>query len=268
MRAFFARCGGGPSLRAALAALGEAVYPPVCWLCRARACVDGFGCDEHALASARFDPNEPRCEGCAERLPAGLRAGPCARCRRRGRGYRRLIAFGPYVPGGALAEWILAFKHGGRRELSVPLAAAFARVIRGLGAVEPGALLVAVPLHPLRRLERGHDQARALAHALSAELDVSLVPALRRRRWTAPQGAPGARSRAANVAEAFTIRDRRARAVAGRDLWLVDDVVTSGATVRACAEELRRHGARSVGVLALARAERPEHRGCLAPGDG
>src|SRR5688572_12720782 len=104
-------------MRAAWAELDAAVYPRLCWLCRTRASVDGFGCAEHALVPCRFDPTEPRCAGCAERLPAGVRAGPCAACRRRDRGYRRLVAAGPYRPGSALAEWILAFKHGGRAEL-------------------------------------------------------------------------------------------------------------------------------------------------------
>ncbi len=254
LRLWRARVGG---VAAGFAAeLGRALFPPLCWLCRTRPAVDGLGCAEHALEPCRFDPGEARCAGCAEALPAGIAHGPCAACRRTPRGYRRLVAVGPYRDSSALREWILAFKHGGRRELATPLAALLAAAWVRAGGVPPGAVLVSVPLHPLRRLERGYDQARLLCDELADALDLAHVPALRRRRWTAPQGAAGASSRRANVQGAFALARRQAPRLAGRALWLVDDVVTSGATVRACAEELRRARAAEVSVLCLARVER------------
>jgi ComF family protein len=205
-------------------------------------------------------------------LPSGIRGGICARCRREPRGYRRLIAGGSYRAPAALREWILAFKHGGRRELARPLAAFLAETWVREGGPPPGALLTSVPLHPLRGLERGYDQARLLAEELAEHLGLACVSALRRRRWTPPQGAPGASSRAANVAGAFELVARRAARLAGRSVWLVDDVVTSGATARACAEVLRLAHAREVSVLALARVELDERSGqddrIAAPGLG
>ena len=256
---------------ASAAELREALFPPLCWLCRSRRAADGLGCEEHALARSGFEPDEARCRGCADRLPAGVGAGLCATCRRTPRGYRTLCAAGPYRDGSALREWILAFKHGGRRELAAPLAAFLEEAWRRAGGPPAGAVLVSVPLHPLRRLERGYDQARLLADELARRLDLEHVRALRRTRWTPPQGGPGASSRAANVAGAFAAVEREARLVAGRALWLVDDVVTSGATVGACAAVLRRAGASSVSVLCLARAERdragPDHESGLGAGD-
>src|SRR5688572_12728656 len=155
--------------------LGAALYPPVCWLCRRARAVDGFGCGEHALDGAGFDPEEPRCPGCRERLPRGIGEGPCASCRRRGRGYRELHAIGPYRPGAALSQWILAFKHGGRVELARPLGFALARLAPDALA---GSVLVPVPLHFLKRLERGHDQARLLAEAVHATTGLALAAAL------------------------------------------------------------------------------------------
>ncbi|NOT32500.1 MAG: ComF family protein [Planctomycetes bacterium] len=218
--------------------------------------MDGLGCSDHALEPCRFDPSEPRCSGCAGRLAAGLGSGLCADCRRRSRGYLRLCAVGAYRQPSALREWILAFKHGGRRELATPLAALLASAWSGSTGASPGVVLVSVPLHPLRRFERGYDQARLLCDELARELDFPHVPALRRTRWTPPQGAPGASSRRANVQGAFALVGRRARHLAGRALLLVDDVVTSGATVRACAEVLRGARPTEVSVLCLARAER------------
>ncbi len=244
----------------------DAVYPPVCWLCRRQAAVDGLGCHEHALRPCAFDPAQARCRGCALLLPAGMPAEGaelCATCRRSHRGYRTLLAWGPYVqpgageesaPRAALREWILALKHGGRADLALPLGALLAERLAGQ---EPGpaAVLVPVPMHPLRRLERGVDHARLLAGHAAGLLRLECLPLLRRRRWTPPQGAVGARSRAANVRGAFRARRRARSELAGRTVLLVDDVVTSGATVEACATELRACGSLSISVLCLARAE-------------
>jgi len=238
--------------------LGAALYPPVCWLCRRARAVDGFGCVEHALHGAGFDPAEPRCSGCRERLPSGVREGPCATCRRRGRGYRELHAIGPYRPGGALSQWILAFKHGGRVDLARPLGLVLAGLVPDALA---GSVLVPVPLHFLKRLERGHDQARLLAEAVHAITGLAIAAALVRTRWTAPQGDPSAPSRSANVAGAFALRRGAGSTLRGRRVLLVDDVVTSGATVAASAEILRAAGVLEVSVLALARAERRDGDG-------
>jgi ComF family protein len=115
-------------------------------------------------------------------------------------------------------------------------------------------LLVPVPLHGLRRLERGYDQALLLARAAGEIAGLRVVRALRRARATAVQGAPGSPSRTANVDGAFAPALLAARRVRGSTIWIVDDVVTSGATVAECARVLRRMGAESVSVLALARA--------------
>jgi len=153
-----------------------------------------------------------------------------------------------------LREWVLALKHGGRRDLAAPLGALLGALVTDrLGR---GSALVSVPLHPLRRLERGYDQALLLARAAAEASGGSVVRALARRRWTAPQGGAGARSRAANVRDAFAPRRGSARRIAGREVGLVDDVVTSGATASACARALRRAGARTVHVFCLARVEK------------
>ena len=123
-------------------------------------------------------------------------------------------------------------------------------------------MLVPVPLHSARRIERGHDQAALLASELEALGLGRRAPALRRLRHTPPQGAPDAPSRAANVRGAFAVRRPR-WLVRGVSVWIVDDVLTTGSTAAACALALRRAGAREVGVLAVARAgDRP---GTLAP---
>lgn len=252
------------------AALLDALLPPLCWLCRVERCVDGLGCAQHALADTGFEPDEARCAACLERLPEGVPAGAdvrCAECRRGGRGYRRLLAHGAYHAGeGAsparLREWILAFKHGRRADLARPLGACLVRVLRDQGRPEERTCLVPIPLHPLRRLERGHDQAAGLARAVGEALGIAVERRLVRTRWTPPQGSAAARSRSANVRGAFRARGE---GLAGRAVTLVDDVVTSGATVAEAAAVLRAAGAARVSVLALAKVDRRADGGGRLP---
>jgi ComF family protein len=114
------------------------------------------------------------------------------------------------------------------------------------------AVLVPVPLHPQRRRRRGFDQARLLATAVAERTGAPVASCLRRNVATLPQGDPRVTSRERNVEGAFAVA--RAQAVRGRHAVLIDDVTTSGATVRACARLLRAAGAERVAVLAACRA--------------
>jgi ComF family protein len=108
-----------------------------------------------------------------------------------------------------------------------------------------------VPLHPSRRKQRGFNQTEKLAEALARELLVSVFFALQRTRKTTPQVRLDAEGRQANVLGAFalTLGSR----VKGMRLLLVDDVITTGATLGACAEVLHAAGASSVSVVTVAR---------------
>src|SRR5262249_36870465 len=113
------------------------------------------------------------------------------------------------------------------------------------------------PLHWLRLFMRRYNQAALLASALG---HLSGKPAvndlLLRRRRTPSQGGLGALARQRNVAGAFAVDRRRRPLLAGKRVLLVDDVLTTGATVAACASMLLRGGARAIDVLTLARVVR------------
>jgi len=150
--------------------------------------------------------------------------------------------------GGPIADAIHALKYGDRAEAAVPLG----RWLAGRVEVPPGARVVWVPLGRRRRIERGYDQAMLLAGSFARAAGLRLLRgSMRRVRETPPQVGRDRAARASNVRGAFAA----SKAVSGLDLVLVDDVVTTGATAEAACQALGEAGARSVTVVALARAE-------------
>jgi ComF family protein len=169
-------------------------------------------------------------------------AGRCPLCRLGINRFDAAYSYGAYE--GKLRELIHLFKYGGIRTL--------VRV-----AVPPGETfdaIVPAPLHWTKLWQRGFNQARLLALELSRRTGAPLLRALRRRKATRAQAGLTRAGRRANVAGAFAVSNPAA--VAGLRLLLVDDVMTTGATMNACAAALKRAGARRVAVLTLARADR------------
>jgi ComF family protein len=149
---------------------------------------------------------------------------------------------------GQLRDIIHAFKYEGRRSLARPLAARMRA--RGAAALDRADAVVPVPLHPLRRVRRGFNQAADL----SRHLGPPIVHALWRARYTSPQMGLAAAERQHNVrAGAFMLSPLLRRgAIDDRVIVLVDDVKTTGATLAACASVLTRAGAREVRTLTAA----------------
>jgi ComF family protein len=148
---------------------------------------------------------------------------------------------------------VLALKHADRTHLARALGGWMRRA--GAEVLDGADLVLPVPLHWTRLFARRYNQAGLLAHAIRAAGGPPVAPDwLVRRRRTPSQGRLGAAARARNVRGAFALR--RGRSVKGKRIVLVDDVLTTGATVEECARVLRRAGAAFVGVLTLARALR------------
>jgi len=123
-----------------------------------------------------------------------------------------------------------------------------------LPAEEAVDAVVPVPLHWRRRWQRGFNQSELLARGMARERGIPLIRALRRVRHTDTQAGLSRTARRGNVAAAF--RARHERAIAGKRVLLIDDVMTTGSTAAACAHILRRAGAARVVLLTVARADR------------
>lgn len=183
----------------------------------------------------------------------GERAALCGACARRQPAYDRARAVLVYDD--ASRHLVLAFKHGDRTDAARAFSAWMGRAGRELLA--DAELVAPVPLHRWRLLRRRFNQAALLGRRIAADAGLPFVAdLLARRRNTPSQGRLSVSARRRNVSGAFAVRPARQAAVAGRRVLLVDDVLTTGATVEAAARALRRAGAAAVDVLTLCRVVR------------
>lgn len=153
----------------------------------------------------------------------------------------------------ASRKLILGFKHADQTYAVKTFVPWLERAGTAFWAYDP--LIVPVPLHRGRLLRRRYNQAALLAHGLARETKQTCIPDLLLRiRATPTQGHLKAGARAKNVRKAFAVHPRHAAKLQGRHVVLVDDVLTTGATVRECTDALLKAGAASVNVLTIARA--------------
>jgi ComF family protein len=240
--------GASAALRTALAACADLIVPPCCLVCRARVGA------HHVLCAACWRDvhfiRPPLCDVLGMPLPfdtggrtvsAAAAAHPPA--------YDRARAVAHYS--GAMRTLVHQLKYADRHDARTLLGRWLAEAGREL---LPGAdVIVPVPLSRLRLLQRQFNQAALLAGELARQSGIPMHPLLLRRvRSTRSQVGMTREQRRRNVAGAFGVAEGGRAALRGRNALLIDDVVTTGATVEACARALRRAGAARVDVLVLA----------------
>ena len=217
-----------PHARRAWGAVLDLLLPPHCPSCDAQVLAQGSFC-QACFTKLRFI-TAPLCRCCGLPFGSAAQAGRdalCPACLERPPAWGEARAALLYDE--AAAGLILPFKHANRQELAAVLAPHMARAGRAL-------------------------LARALGRATHKTV---VVDGLARVRRTASLGALSASARAAELADAIIVRDRRAPLLAGRQVLLIDDVMTSGATASACAVTLLAAGCTGVDVLVAARVPDP-----------
>lgn len=230
-------------------ALLHTVYPPQCLICDARVTTD-FGLCATCWRDTPFITGLT-CTKCGTPLP-GEEEGEvlCDDC---------LTIARPWASGRAVMTYhdnarklVLALKHGDRIDLARPLSAWMHRAAAPI--LKPGMLVAPVPLHWLRLIKRRYNQSALLSAAVARAAGLDHCPdLLQRRRNTGSQEGLTRDGRFANMSDALKAHPKRAARIEGRHVLLVDDVMTSGATLAAAAEACIAAGAADVSVLVMAR---------------
>lgn len=218
--------------------MGEVCFPRFC-----------PGCGEPLLLSER-----PVCLGCLLLLPRRrdyLLPDPEPYRLFHGRlPLTHAWSFLNFETSGIVQGMLHALKYKDAPEVGLFLGQRFAEELNGHIRTPPDAL-VPIPLHPQKLKKRGYNQSERFASGLSGELGIPVEPGwVSRQQMTASQTRKSREQRWANVAEAFAWNNPEA--LAGKSIWLVDDVITTGATLEACALGLLRKVPCSIGVVTIA----------------
>ena len=216
----------------------------------------------HCFAKVHFI-SPPSCKGCAYPLAdtaAGQSVQFCGACLRDGPAFDHAVAATRYNP--AVSRIILRLKHGDRLDIAPLLSHWMANAWQASHPPKVDYILP-VPLHWRRQLARRYNQSMELAKSLENRINIKIQPDLiLRHRATQQMRQMTRRQRQKNVMNAFSIppeiRQQSRELLRGRHILLVDDVMTSGVTLRAIAGTLRRANVSGVSILVAARVAKPE----------
>jgi ComF family protein len=173
----------------------------------------------------------------------------CTVCRESLVNFDTVYSFGSYE--GALRKLIHVFKYGKVETLARPLSRF---LLKALPLESRYDLVIAMPMHWRKRWQRGFNQAELLAIPVARRLHLKLSTNLRRTKFTKAQAGLSEAQRRENLKNSFSVK--RPDQVAGRRVLVIDDVFTTGATLRATAQALKAAGAAHVSALTLARVDR------------
>lgn len=231
--------------------LVESIYPPLCLSCGTELQTDGFCgscwqetkfitglvCDACGTPLLGEDENSAFCDTCLKDPPSWQRGRAAA------------------VYHGGAAKSVMALKYADRWDLAKPLA-------NYMTSTEPSVLetdiVVPVPLHWARLFKRKYNQAALLSREVARRLDQTHIPDLLiRKKRTTIQKSMDREARFQNLQNAFSVSPKYKASIQGQRILLIDDVMTTGATLSACANALKASGSGDVNVLVFARVAKP-----------
>lgn len=224
------------------------IYPLHCAICKKTlGGLDEFGVCGFCISEIRPNP-KPYCGSCGRSLQNTLKL--CRECQKKRFHFDR--AYSACLYEGALKDLVHLFKYSGRLSLASLLSKLMIDYIKENGEIINGIDLVTyVPLSGggvFRKRE--FNQSGLLASKLSDEFDIAIADILKKAKRTRPQNELSRDERLVNLKGVFTVRGRRAL---GNEILLIDDVMTTGATLDECSKVLLASGARKVRCLTLAR---------------
>ena len=234
-------------------ALLDLVYPLRCPACQAtlpQGVVPGGFCK---TCEEEFQPIEPPfCGLCAEPFPGDIPGGfICPNCSGRKVAFEFTVCL--WLSRGPVREVIHRLKYNRVAAMRLPLAKLMLPALADTRLAGADWLMVPVPLHPQKLRERRFNQSAELARMLTRLSGTPFREALRRTRYTSSQAGLDREDRLKNLSGAFAVRARSILHLKGRNVLLIDDVFTTGATAHECALTLRKCGAARVAVLTAAR---------------
>ncbi len=238
------------TITTAVKSLANLIYPLRCASCgKNLAVADEVGACGFCISQIRPNP-KPYCRSCGRSLDDAHHL--CPGCRKSPFHFSR--AYSACLYEGALKDMIHAFKYKNNRTLSSLFTALITDFINdNREIIDTISVVTYVPLHTRRRQERGFNQSEALASGIARAFGIPMHSCLRKASHTKNQSELSRDERLVNVSGAFTAGGPGAHAVKGRYVLLVDDVMTTGATLNECSRALIEAGAVEVRCLTLAR---------------
>lgn len=220
------------------------IYPPVCFTCNAllqndeeRICVECWN------SFTRLDSSHPTWREIHGKLHSeGV--------------VENLISCYLFEKDGKLQDVIHHLKYGGIKSFGVRLGRELGKRVLQEKLFDGIDFLVPVPLHKLKRRERGYNQCEYICKGIFAVTNIPIADAfLERKKYTQSQTQLNLQERKENVSEAFKVRPDALRIICGKSFLLVDDVITTGSTIQACAQQLRTAGAAKILAASVALAQ-------------
>ncbi len=239
----------------------DVLLPPKCLKCAAR--VDSA----HAICPDCWKDvqflTDPRCAICG--YPFGLEMGTdfsligestCGACQNVKRSFSKAVSALRYDDDSR--QMIIGFKHHDRLEY----VSYFTNLLKMSAAdlVEASDMIVPVPLHPKRLIQRRYNQSALLSRKLASDFGKAHEPSLLERTKNTPPQQGNINKRSRNVQGAFKVGSKHKDQIRGKSVLLIDDVYTTGATVENCAKALKRAGAANVYVATVFRVVSPQQR--------